>query len=252
MALWKPTRLSRTSTKERCPFHHQIRSDQIGHSVVSDSLWPHESQHTRPPCPSPTPGVGSKRLRRLDSLESTQWAPRDTRRDSRAELITNSFCGTLNELLLFGQEISMCLHVWLLCHFHFLLSQISSYCESQCKQGSVLYLRALDLTTQQHMSCLLLTRVWMHCNNCVYHSHLPHKTQGQRIKWSWEAPWDVNKSASEQEKPRVSNTENSEKLSLYLDSLIPYFNSGEVTPSMLSDKHTCFLLPYNTYITMPS
>ena len=27
------------------------------HSVVSNSLWPHELQHTRPPCPSPTPGV---------------------------------------------------------------------------------------------------------------------------------------------------------------------------------------------------
>ena len=26
---------------------------------MSDSLWPHESQHTRPPCPSPTPGVYS-------------------------------------------------------------------------------------------------------------------------------------------------------------------------------------------------
>ena len=26
-------------------------------SVVSDSLRPHESQHARPPCPSPTPGV---------------------------------------------------------------------------------------------------------------------------------------------------------------------------------------------------
>ena len=26
-------------------------------SVVSDSLPPHELQHTRPPCPSPTPGV---------------------------------------------------------------------------------------------------------------------------------------------------------------------------------------------------
>ena len=24
---------------------------------MSDSLWPHELQHTRPPCPSPTPGV---------------------------------------------------------------------------------------------------------------------------------------------------------------------------------------------------
>ena len=30
---------------------------QFSHSVVSDSLQPHESQHTRPPCPSPTPGV---------------------------------------------------------------------------------------------------------------------------------------------------------------------------------------------------
>ena len=28
-------------------------------SVVSDSLRPHESQHTRPPCPSPTPRVHS-------------------------------------------------------------------------------------------------------------------------------------------------------------------------------------------------
>ena len=35
----------------------QIRSDQISRSVVSDCLRPHESQHARPPCPSPTPGV---------------------------------------------------------------------------------------------------------------------------------------------------------------------------------------------------
>ena len=34
-------------------------SVQFSHSVVSDSLRPHESQHTRPPCPSPTPGVQS-------------------------------------------------------------------------------------------------------------------------------------------------------------------------------------------------
>ena len=32
---------------------------QFSRSVVSDSLWPHESQHTRPACPSPTPGVHS-------------------------------------------------------------------------------------------------------------------------------------------------------------------------------------------------
>ena len=44
-----------------------IRSHQISRSVVSDSLWPHESQHARPPCPSPTPGVHS------DSRPSSQW-----------------------------------------------------------------------------------------------------------------------------------------------------------------------------------
>ena len=32
-------------------------SVQFSHSVVSDSLWPHEPQHARPPCPSPTPRV---------------------------------------------------------------------------------------------------------------------------------------------------------------------------------------------------
>ena len=32
-------------------------SVQFSSSVMSDSLQPHEPQHTRPPCPSPTPGV---------------------------------------------------------------------------------------------------------------------------------------------------------------------------------------------------
>ena len=36
-----------------------LSSVQFSCSVVSDSLWPHESQHARPPCPSPTPGVYS-------------------------------------------------------------------------------------------------------------------------------------------------------------------------------------------------
>ena len=34
-----------------------FRSDQISRSVVSNSLRPHELQHARPSCPSPTPGV---------------------------------------------------------------------------------------------------------------------------------------------------------------------------------------------------
>ena len=34
-------------------------SVQFSHSVMSNSLQPHELQHARPPCPSPTPGVHS-------------------------------------------------------------------------------------------------------------------------------------------------------------------------------------------------
>ena len=33
------------------------KSVQFSCSVVFNSLWPHEPQHTRPSCPSPTPGV---------------------------------------------------------------------------------------------------------------------------------------------------------------------------------------------------
>ena len=40
-------------------FFHQFSSVQFSHSVMSNSLQPHESQHTRPPCPSPSPGVHS-------------------------------------------------------------------------------------------------------------------------------------------------------------------------------------------------
>ena len=36
-----------------------LASVQFSCSVMSDSLWPHESQHASPPCPSPTPGVYS-------------------------------------------------------------------------------------------------------------------------------------------------------------------------------------------------
>ena len=54
-----------------CPcriiYFKDITSIQFSCSVVSDSLWPHELQHTRPPCPSPTPGVYP------NSCPSSRW-----------------------------------------------------------------------------------------------------------------------------------------------------------------------------------
>ena len=44
-----------------------VQFSQFSRSVVSNSLQPHESQHTRPPCPSQTPGVCS------NSCPSSWW-----------------------------------------------------------------------------------------------------------------------------------------------------------------------------------
>ena len=51
--------------QEKCNMSYYIdriieqSSVQFSRSVVSDSLRPNESQHARPPCPSPSPGVHS-------------------------------------------------------------------------------------------------------------------------------------------------------------------------------------------------
>ena len=50
-------------------FGNVFSSVQFSRSVMSNSLQPHESQHTRPPCPSPAPGVYS------NSCPSSQWCP---------------------------------------------------------------------------------------------------------------------------------------------------------------------------------
>ena len=59
-------------------YQSQIRSDQISHSVVSDSLRPHESQHTRPPCPSPTPEFTDTHIHWVsDAIQPSHplWSP---------------------------------------------------------------------------------------------------------------------------------------------------------------------------------
>ena len=66
---WRVTLLGGTECRSTCmgPSEGGLRylhsftivSVQFSCSVVSDSLQPHESQHTRPPCPSPTPRVHS-------------------------------------------------------------------------------------------------------------------------------------------------------------------------------------------------
>ena len=56
--LWLLTKKNR-NYMEKSVLLYKKSVNQFSRSATSDSLRPHESQHARPPCPSPTPGVYS-------------------------------------------------------------------------------------------------------------------------------------------------------------------------------------------------
>ena len=59
--------MNKNESTAQYSYSESISSVQFSCSVVSDSLRPHELQHARPPCPSPTPRV------HWDSRPSSQW-----------------------------------------------------------------------------------------------------------------------------------------------------------------------------------
>ena len=67
-----------------CIILYNIDSVQFSCSVMSDSLQPHESQHTKPPCPSPTPGIHS------NSCPSSRWCHPAI--SSSSSVVPFSFC----------------------------------------------------------------------------------------------------------------------------------------------------------------
>ena len=78
----------------------QISSVQFSHSVVSDSLRPHELQHARPPCPSPTPGVHS------NSHPSSQWCHPVI----SSSVVSSSSCPQIPpSIRVFSKESTLCM-----------------------------------------------------------------------------------------------------------------------------------------------
>ena len=72
-------------------------SVQFNCSVMSDSLWPHELQHTRPPCPSPSPGVHS------NSRPSSRWCHSAI----SSSVVPFSFCPQSLPVLVFSSKSTL-------------------------------------------------------------------------------------------------------------------------------------------------
>ena len=79
--------------------YYSCCSVQFSHSVVSDSLQPHKLYHSRPPCPSPTPGVYS------NSCPLSWWCHSTI--SSSATCF--SFCLQLSPASVFSNESALCI-----------------------------------------------------------------------------------------------------------------------------------------------
>ena len=89
----------------------------FSHSVVSDSLWPHGQQRTRPPCPSPSPGAHS------NSCSLSQWC-HPTILSSCPLLLLPSIFPSMGA---FSTELAVCIRWPKYWSFSFSLSPFNEY-----------------------------------------------------------------------------------------------------------------------------
>ena len=95
-----------------------INSVQLSHSVMSDSLWPHGLQHSRLPCPSPTPGAYS------NSYPLSQWCHLTI---SSFAVPFSSWPSIFPSIRVFSNNLVPCIRWPKYCSFRFSISPSSEY-----------------------------------------------------------------------------------------------------------------------------
>ena len=94
---WPKLRRDTHMQEPSCKSKHV--SVQFNHSVMSNSLWPHELQHTRPSCLSPTSGVNP------NSCPLSQWKLPTTSSCFPLLLSPSIFCS----IRVFSNESALCI-----------------------------------------------------------------------------------------------------------------------------------------------
>ena len=166
LSTYLPTKKSQWCTKK----HMFIISVLFNRSVVWDSLRPHELQHARPPCPSPTPGVHP------DSRPWSQWCHPDI----SSSAVHFSFClQSLPEGLLLLLLVSLFSRV-----------RLCATPETAAHQAPP----SLGFSRQEHWSGLLFpspmheSEKWKWSHSVVSDSLQPHGLQPTRLLHPWDFP----------------------------------------------------------------
>ena len=120
--MYMQSHISKTHGPWEMLLFHSQGSVQFSHSVVSDSLRPHESQHARPPCPSPSPGVHS------DSYPSSRWC-HPAISSSVVPLVAPYILSVLLSSVFWLERLicSCLITATLFCHCVFVLHMLSSF-----------------------------------------------------------------------------------------------------------------------------
>ena len=155
-------------------------SVQFSHSVVSNSLQPHESQHARPPCPSPTPGVHP------NPWALSQDAIQPSHPLSSHPLLLPSIFPSVR---VFSNESALHIRCPKFCSFSFNISPFNEHPRLISFRMDWLDLLAVQGTLKsllQHCSSEASV-LWCSAFFIVQHSH-PHMTTGKTIaltRWTF-------------------------------------------------------------------
>ena len=161
-------------------------SAQFSRSVVSDSLRPHGWQHSRPPCPSPTPGIYP------NSCPLSQWC-HPTISSCRPLLFLPSIFPSIR---VFSNESALCIRWPKYGSFSFTISPSNEYPGLISFRMDWLDLLAVQGTLksllQHHSSKASI--LWRSAFFIVQLSY-PYMTTGKTIALTRQTCWQTNVSA---------------------------------------------------------
>ena len=156
-----------------------FRSVHFSHSVISDSLWPHELQHARSPCPSPTPEVYP------NPCPLSRWCHLTI---SSSVVYVSSCLQSFPNIRVFSNELALCIWWWKYWRFSFNISPSNEHWGLISFRMDWLDLLAVQGTLPRVFSNTTVQKHQFFCACFLYSPTLTYMTTGKTIsltRWTF-------------------------------------------------------------------